>query len=57
VPSGDVPRLSLMICAYLLGHATGEVTGGLPPSPTGENDYEHNLSDLVRLVEVTVRAS
>ncbi|KUL42375.1 TetR/AcrR family transcriptional regulator [Actinoplanes awajinensis] len=26
----DVPRLARMICAFLLGYTTGEVTGGLP---------------------------
>jgi hypothetical protein len=41
-----------MICAFLLGYATGEVTGGLPAH---DGEFGANLDDLVRLVEVTVR--
>jgi AcrR family transcriptional regulator len=50
VPAAEVPRLARMICAYLLGHATGEITGGLPEGTT-----EKDLDDLVRLVEISVR--
>jgi AcrR family transcriptional regulator len=60
VPATRVPRLARMICAFLLGYATGEVTGGLPAAPageTGEREFEADLADLVRLVEVAVRAS
>ena len=49
-----------MICAFLLGYATGEVTGGLPAAPcgeAGEREFEADLADLVRLVEVAVRAT
>ncbi|GIM92511.1 TetR/AcrR family transcriptional regulator [Paractinoplanes toevensis] len=55
VDAARVPGLARMICAFLLGYATGEVTGGLPPGPPAE--FEANLADLVRLVEVTVRAA
>jgi AcrR family transcriptional regulator len=38
VADHEVPRLARMICAFLLGYTTGEVTGGLPavlpPAPT-----------------------
>jgi hypothetical protein len=51
-----------MICAFLLGFATGEVTGGLPEvagPPAGPAaraaEFEEDLADLVRLVEVAVR--
>ncbi|BCY06373.1 TetR/AcrR family transcriptional regulator [Actinoplanes sp. L3-i22] len=30
VRDAEVPRLARMICAFLLGYTTGEVTGGLP---------------------------
>jgi AcrR family transcriptional regulator len=30
VSDAEVPRLARMICAFLLGYTTGEVTGGLP---------------------------
>ena len=43
-----------MICALLLGQATGEVTGGLP-GPDGDDDFARDLDDLVRLVEISVR--
>jgi AcrR family transcriptional regulator len=52
----DVPRMARMLCAVLLGYATGEVTGGLPaggPEPAAE--FDANLDDLVRMVEVAVR--
>lgn len=55
VPAERIPRLARMICAFLLGFATGEVTGGLPGEPS-EHEYEADLTDLVRLVEVAVRA-
>jgi AcrR family transcriptional regulator len=78
VPGERVPRLARMICAFLLGYTTGEVTGGLPapetPEPPGtqspgtqspgtqspgtqpgDAEFEADLADLVRLVEVAVR--
>ncbi|MEV8507900.1 TetR/AcrR family transcriptional regulator [Actinoplanes sp. NPDC051475] len=73
VPADEVPRLTRMICAFLLGYTTGEITGGLPPStdpataaaasdegpPAREADeeFDADLDDLVRLVEVTVRVA
>ena len=60
VPGDRTPRLSRMICAFLLGYATGEVTGGLPAAPrgeAGEREFVADLADLVRLVEVAVRAT
>jgi AcrR family transcriptional regulator len=53
VTAGDVPRLARMICAFLLGHATGEITGGLPY--TGPDEADRDLDDLIRLVEISVR--
>jgi AcrR family transcriptional regulator len=38
VPPGEVPRLARMICAFLLGYATGELTGGLPAVATEPGD-------------------
>lgn len=63
LPSDHVPRLTRMLCAFLLGYATGEVTGGLPAPETPESgtpevrdeEFEADLIDLVRLVEVSVR--
>ena len=59
VPDGHTPRMARMICAFLLGYTTGEVTGGLPAaarSPTDQDaEFEADLDDLVRLVEVSVR--
>ena len=104
VPAGRVPGLARMICAFLLGYATGEVTGGLPVTPVegvptvaasavaasevaasevaasevaasevaasevaastpavvvrtsaGEAEFDADLEDLVRLVEVAAR--
>jgi AcrR family transcriptional regulator len=52
VPAGRAPRVARMICAYLLGYATGEVTGGLPAH---DGEFDANLDDLIRLVEVAVR--
>jgi AcrR family transcriptional regulator len=52
VPVDQAPRLARMICAFLLGYATGEVTGGLPAQ---DGEFDANLDDLVRLVEVSVR--
>jgi AcrR family transcriptional regulator len=52
IPVSQAPRLARMICAFLLGYATGEVTGGLPAH---DGEFGANLDDLVRLVEVTVR--
>lgn len=73
VPADEVPRLTRMICAFLLGYTTGEITGGLPPStdpasaavpsdeapPAREADeeFDADLDDLVRLVEVTIRVA
>jgi AcrR family transcriptional regulator len=65
VAPDDEARLARLICAFLLGYATGEVTGGLPgpvadaPSPAGalsaRAEFDADLDDLVRLVEVAVR--
>jgi AcrR family transcriptional regulator len=58
VPAAEVPRLTRMICAFLLGYTTGEVTGGLPggDSPGGADaEFDADLDDLVRLVQVAVR--
>jgi AcrR family transcriptional regulator len=53
VPAGEVPRLARMICAFLLGYATGEVTGGLPAT---ENpvEFDADLEDLIRLVLIGI---
>ena len=53
-PADEVPRLARMICAFLLGFATGEVTGGLPPAEK-DGEFEADLDDLIRLVRVAVR--
>jgi AcrR family transcriptional regulator len=58
VPLDRIPRLARMICAFLLGYPTGEVTGGLPahgPPDLDGREFEEDLTDLVRLVEVAVR--
>jgi AcrR family transcriptional regulator len=93
VPAAEVPRLARLICAFLLGYTTGEITGGLPGAaesgiaggaengiagdtesgaeggvPSGAEDvggsggraaggaeFDADLDDLVRLVEVAVR--
>ena len=62
VPPARIPRLARLICAFLLGYTTGEVTGGLPATEPGHGgrergaaEFEEDLHDLVRLVEVTVR--
>ncbi|GAA0476748.1 hypothetical protein Ade02nite_43290 [Paractinoplanes deccanensis] len=52
-----VPRLARMILAFLLGYATGEVTGGLPVAQAPEGEFEEDLDDLVRLVEVAVQVA
>jgi AcrR family transcriptional regulator len=60
VPADRIPRLARMICAFLLGYTTGEVTGGLPAGPAPEateQEFEEDLADLVRLVEVAVRVA
>jgi len=59
VPAAQVPRLTRMICAFLLGYTVGEVTGGLPADDAAAHDdaadeFDADLADLVRLVEVTV---
>jgi AcrR family transcriptional regulator len=57
MPADRVPRTARMICAFLLGHATGEVTGGLPGvdepgwSAEAAAEFDADLDDLVRLVE------
>jgi AcrR family transcriptional regulator len=58
LPATQVPRLTRMICAFLLGYTTGEVTGGLPGAHTAADagaEFDADLDDLVRLVEVAVR--
>jgi AcrR family transcriptional regulator len=62
LPDDHIPRVARMICAFFLGFATGEVTGGLPETagpPAGPAaraaEFEEDLADLVRLVEVAVR--
>ena len=70
VRAEDVPRLARMICAFLLGYTTGEVTGGLPGTVVTQDDapvlrgnwfaeraaeFDADLDDLVRMVEVAVR--
>ena len=77
VPPERAPRLTRMICAFLLGYTTGEVTGGLPgatepdidpvpPAAGGDAagddvdaraEFDADLDDLIRLVEVTVRVA
>jgi AcrR family transcriptional regulator len=52
VPADRAPRLARMICAFLLGYATGAVTGGLPAH---EGEFDTNLDDLIRLVEGSMR--
>ena len=59
VPADQVPRLTRMICAFLLGYTVGEVTGGLPAEEGAAHDaagaeFDADLDDLVRLVEATV---
>ena len=67
-PADEVPRLARMICAFLLGYATGEVTGGIPGGDPSDSrtrghttqdqpptEFDADLEDLVRLVEVAVR--
>ncbi|SNY34132.1 TetR/AcrR family transcriptional regulator [Paractinoplanes atraurantiacus] len=56
VPESSVPRMARMILAFLLGHATGEVTGGLPPAEAPD-EFDQDLDDLVRLVEVAVQVA
>jgi hypothetical protein len=61
VPVERIPRLARLICAFLLGYTTGEITGGLPATEAGRGgekgaaEFEEDLQDLVRLVEATVR--
>jgi AcrR family transcriptional regulator len=52
-PPDEVPRLARMICAFLLGYATGEVTGGLPAAESPA-ELDTDLDDLIRLVQVAV---
>jgi AcrR family transcriptional regulator len=57
VAADRVPRLARMICAFLLGHTTGEVTGGLPGvdepgwAARAAAEFDADLDDLVQLVE------
>src|SRR3954447_20728838 len=62
VPADRIPRLARLLCAFLLGYTTGEVTGGLPAAEPGQcgrepgaAEFDADLDDLVRLVEVAVR--
>lgn len=57
VAADRAPGLARMICAFLLGYATGEVTGGLPAvaGPDRATEFDDDLTDLVRLVEVIIR--
>ncbi|MGX6601841.1 TetR/AcrR family transcriptional regulator [Micromonosporaceae bacterium Da 78-11] len=63
VPDARVPRVARMICAFLLGYTTGEVTGGLPAGGAEQGpgdpaaEFDEDLTDLVRLVEVAVRVA
>lgn len=61
VPAAEVPRTARLICAFLLGYTTGEVTGGLPGSNPetleGAAEFDADLEDLVRLVENTAAPS
>jgi AcrR family transcriptional regulator len=62
-PASEVPRLARLICGFLLGYTTGEVTGGLPRAPEAEEgaeeitdaEFDADLADLIALVENTVR--
>jgi AcrR family transcriptional regulator len=49
VASADVPRLARLLCAFLLGRATGGLSQG------NDEDLDRDLDDLVRLVEISVR--
>jgi AcrR family transcriptional regulator len=55
VPASEVPRQARLICAFLLGYTTGEVTGGLPGSSPemieGAAEFDADLEDLVGMVE------
>jgi len=56
VPAERVPRLARLLCGFLLGYTTGEVTGCLPASEGVSADdaaaeFDADLGDLVRLVE------
>lgn len=57
--AADEPRLARLLCAFLLGYATGEATGGLPGPPAdpaeAAAEFDANLEDLISLVEVAVR--
>ncbi|MBB4694559.1 TetR/AcrR family transcriptional regulator [Paractinoplanes abujensis] len=57
VPEVHVPRLARMILAFLLGYATGEVTGATTVATDSDDEFEADLADLVRLVEVAVRVA
>ncbi|MEU4560809.1 TetR/AcrR family transcriptional regulator [Actinoplanes sp. NPDC023936] len=54
-PAAEVPRLARMICAFLLGYTTGEVTGGLPDterSAEPDAEFDADLTDLMALIEL-----
>jgi AcrR family transcriptional regulator len=53
VPADEVPRLARMICAFLLGFATGELTGD--SAAARSDDFLKDLEDLIRLVEISIR--
>ncbi|HET9518392.1 MAG TPA: TetR/AcrR family transcriptional regulator, partial [Actinoplanes sp.] len=62
VPADQVPRTARMICAFLLGYGTGEVTGALPGTEDpswvagASAEFDADLDDLVELVAgVTTR--
>ncbi|MBL7256310.1 TetR/AcrR family transcriptional regulator [Paractinoplanes lichenicola] len=57
VPDEHIPRLARMILAFLLGYATGEVTGATTVATDSDDEFEADLADLVRLVEVAVRVA
>ncbi|MDY7086380.1 MAG: TetR/AcrR family transcriptional regulator [Actinomycetota bacterium] len=57
VPEAHVPRMARMFLAFLLGYATGEVTGATVVANDSDDEFEADLADLVRLVEVAVRVA
>ncbi|BAL86533.1 putative TetR-family transcriptional regulator [Actinoplanes missouriensis 431] len=60
VPAAEVSRMARMICAFLLGYTTGEVTGGLPDterSAEPDAEFDADLADLVALIELAAAGS